>query len=40
MPDEARTKDAAGAEAFLRYWIELLNHAMQAIDTPARVTLS
>lgn len=25
VPDEARTKDAAGAEAFLRYWIELLN---------------
>ncbi len=30
VPDEARTKDAAGAEAFLRYWIELLNH-QQAI---------
>ncbi|WP_347057423.1 hypothetical protein ABC795_12020 [Blastococcus sp. HT6-30] len=25
VPDEARTKDAAGAEAFLHYWIELLN---------------
>jgi hypothetical protein len=25
VPDEARTKDAAGAEAFLRYWVELLN---------------
>ena len=25
VPDEARTKDAAGAEAFLRYWIKLLN---------------
>ena len=25
VPDEARTKDAAGAEAFLRYYIELLN---------------
>jgi hypothetical protein len=25
VPDEARTKDAAGAEAFLRYWIDLLN---------------
>ena len=23
VPDEARTKDAAGAEAFLRYWIDL-----------------
>jgi hypothetical protein len=25
VPDEARTKDAAGAEAFLRYWIDLVN---------------
>jgi hypothetical protein len=25
VPPEARTKDAAGAEAFLRYWIDLLN---------------
>jgi hypothetical protein len=25
VPDAARTKDAAGAEAFLRYWIELMN---------------
>jgi hypothetical protein len=25
VPDEARTKDEAGAEAFLRYYIELLN---------------
>ncbi len=25
VPVEARTKDAAGAEAFLRYWIDLLN---------------
>ena len=25
VPDEARTKDAAGAEAFPRYWIDLLN---------------
>lgn len=25
VPKEARTKDAAGAEAFLRYWIDLLN---------------
>jgi hypothetical protein len=30
VPDEARTKDAAGAEAFLRYWIDLLNR-QQAI---------
>ena len=25
VPDEARTKDAAGAETFLRYWIDLMN---------------
>ncbi|MGY1784671.1 hypothetical protein [Geodermatophilus sp. SYSU D00698] len=25
VPPEARTQDAAGAEAFLRYWIDLLN---------------
>jgi hypothetical protein len=30
VPDEARAKDAAGAEAFLRYWIDLLNR-QQAI---------
>src|SRR5215213_7848531 len=30
VPDEARTQDAAGAEAFLRYWIDLLNR-QQAI---------
>jgi hypothetical protein len=30
VPDEARTKDAAGAEAFLRYYIELINR-QQAI---------
>jgi hypothetical protein len=30
VPAEARTKDAAGAEAFLRYYIELLNR-QQAI---------
>jgi hypothetical protein len=25
VPDEARTKDAAGAEAFVRYYVDLLN---------------
>jgi hypothetical protein len=30
IPDEARTKDEAGAEAFLRYYIDLLNR-QQAI---------
>ncbi|MCF6745858.1 hypothetical protein E9529_16560 [Blastococcus sp. KM273128] len=32
VPDEARTKDAAGAEAFLRYWIDLLNR-QRAVPT-------
>ena len=32
VPDEARTKDAAGAEAFLRYWIDLINRQR---DIPA-----
>jgi hypothetical protein len=32
VPDEARTKDAAGAEAFLRYWIDLLNHQRQVLE--------
>lgn len=26
VPDEARTKDAAGAEAFTRYFLDLLDH--------------
>jgi hypothetical protein len=26
VPEEARTKDAAGAEAFLRYFLDLLDH--------------
>jgi hypothetical protein len=26
VPAKARTKDADGAEAFLRYWIDLINH--------------
>jgi hypothetical protein len=29
VPDEARTKDAAGAEAFLRYYIDLINQQRQ-----------
>jgi hypothetical protein len=32
VPDEARTKDAAGAEAFLRYWIELSNRQQEQLD--------
>ncbi len=26
VPDEARTQDEAGAEAFLRYYVDLINH--------------
>jgi hypothetical protein len=33
VPDEARTKDAAGAEAFVRYWIELLNRQRPLLDS-------
>ena len=32
VPDEARTKDAAGAEAFLRYYIELSNRLQEQLD--------
>lgn len=32
VPDEARTKDAAGAEAFLRYYIELSNIQQMKLD--------
>jgi hypothetical protein len=32
VPDEARTKDAAGAEAFLRYWIDLSNRQQERLD--------
>ena len=31
VPDEARTKDAAGAEAFLRYYIELSNRQQEQL---------
>jgi hypothetical protein len=33
MPDEARTQDAAGAEAFVRYYIELINRTSKTLDT-------
>lgn len=33
VPDEARTEDAAGAEAFLRYWIDLLNRQRPLLDS-------
>jgi hypothetical protein len=32
VPDEARTKDAAGAEAFLRYYVELSNRQQELLD--------
>lgn len=32
VPDEARTKDAAGAEAFLRYYIELSDRQQEQLD--------
>src|SRR4051812_33591973 len=33
MPDEARSESAGGAEAFLRYYIDLLNHSTGNLDT-------
>ena len=32
VPDEARTKDAAGAEAFLRYYMNLSNRQQERLD--------
>jgi hypothetical protein len=32
MPDEARTQDAAGAEAFVRYYIALINRTSEVMD--------
>jgi hypothetical protein len=32
VPDEARTRDAAGAEAFLRYYIDLSNRQQVLLD--------
>jgi len=32
MPDEARTQDTAGAEAFVRYYIELINRTSTVMD--------
>jgi len=32
MPDEARTQDAAGAEAFVRYYIDLINRTSRVMD--------
>jgi hypothetical protein len=32
MPDDARTQDAAGAEAFVRYYFDLLNKSLSDMD--------
>jgi hypothetical protein len=32
MPDEARTQDTAGAEAFVRYYFDLLNKSLTDMD--------
>lgn len=33
MPDEARVQDEAGAEAFLRYYMEVYNHAQRTMNS-------
>jgi hypothetical protein len=33
MPAEARAKDEAGAEAFLRYYMDVYNHAQRTMDS-------
>ncbi|WP_141243047.1 DUF6318 family protein [Geodermatophilus obscurus] len=33
MPAEARTQDAAGAEAFVRYYIDLISNAQRTLDS-------
>lgn len=39
LPKEATVGDAAGAEAFVRHWIDLLNYAYATGDTqPAKAT--
>jgi hypothetical protein len=40
MPDEARTQDAAGAEAFVRYYIELINRTSTVMDAEPLRTFS
>jgi hypothetical protein len=38
VPDEARTKDAAGAEAFMRYYLELADRQQALLDgQPLRI---
>src|SRR4051794_3429189 len=33
VPDEARTQDAAGAQAFVQYYIELTNYLLPTLDS-------
>lgn len=33
MPEEARTKDAGGANAFVRYYVELTNHLLDNLES-------
>jgi hypothetical protein len=33
VPDEARTQDAAGAEAFMRYYLNLYNHSTTHLNS-------
>jgi hypothetical protein len=40
MPDEARTQDAAGAEAFVRYYIGLINRTSDVMDAESLRALS
>lgn len=40
MPAEARTQDAAGAEAFVRYYIELINRTSMVMDAEPLRALS
>ncbi len=40
MPAEARTQDAAGAEAFVRYYIDAYNYALRTLNATALSDLS
>jgi hypothetical protein len=40
MPEEARTQDAAGVEAFVRYYFELINRTAKTLDSAPLRNLS
>ena len=40
MPHDARTQDAAGAEAFVRYYFDLINRMTKTLDTESLRQLS